>query len=139
MLGHPVALLVLPVFALTNAGIPMDFKLFSMLWTDSLSLGIILGLVAGKTFGISFLTWLALRLKLGHLSEGVSMHHIIGVGLLGGMGFTMSIFISGLGFANNPETLQTAKAAILLASLLTGFSGYLWLRFRRGPPEKMAN
>lgn len=128
-LEHPVALFVLPVFALANAGIPINVSALSTLWTDSLSLGIILGLVAGKATGISLLTWIALRLKLGSLSQGLSMHHIIGIGLLGGMGFTMSIFISGLGFTNNPEALLTAKTAILLASLIAGLSGYLWLRF----------
>lgn len=128
-LETPVALLVMPIFALANAGIPVDFNSLSTLWKDPLSLGIILGLVAGKSIGISLLAWLALRLKLGLLPQGVTMRHIIGIGLLGGMGFTMSIFITGLGFANTPEALVTAKTAILLASLVAGLSGYLWLRF----------
>lgn len=135
-LEHPVALFVLPVFALANAGIPVDFSSLPTLLSEPVSLGIILGLVVGKTIGISLLAWLILRLKLGRLSEGLNMHHIIGIGLLGGMGFTMSIFISGLGFANAPETLVTAKTAILLASLVAGLSGYLWLRLHIGFADK---
>ncbi|MGD8934356.1 MAG: Na+/H+ antiporter NhaA, partial [Gammaproteobacteria bacterium] len=127
-LEYPVALLVMPVFALTNAGIPLEPGSLATMWTDPLSLGIVLGLVAGKSIGITLMTWLAIRLNLGRLPQGVNMHHIAGIGLLGGMGFTMSIFIAGLGFTNSPEDLVSAKAAILLASLVAGLSGYLWLR-----------
>jgi len=129
-LEHPVALLVMPIFALVNAGIPIDFNLLSTLWTDALGAGIIAGLVVGKCMGISLFAWFALRLNIGQLPTGVNMHHIIGIGLLGGMGFTMSIFIAGLGFANNADALVTAKTAILLATLIAGVSGYLWLRLR---------
>ena len=58
------------------------------------------------------------------------MHHIVGLGLLGGMGFTMPIFISGLGFTNSDQTLTIAKTAILVASVLAGLSGYVWLRYK---------
>jgi NhaA family Na+:H+ antiporter len=98
------------------------------MWTDPLSLGIVLGLVAGKSIGITLMAWLAIRLNLGRLPQDVNMRHIVGIGLLGGMGFTMSIFIAGLGFASSPEALVNAKGAILLASLVAGLSGYLWLR-----------
>jgi NhaA family Na+:H+ antiporter len=137
-LEHPVALFVMPVFALTNAGIPVDFKSFSALWSDTLSLGIILGLLAGKTIGISLLTWLALRLHLGHLSQGVTLKHIFGIALLGGMGFTMSIFIASLGLSDNHEALLSAKTAILMASLIAGLSGYLWLRYQTVPAGSAA-
>jgi len=80
-------------------------------------------------FGITLMTWLSLRLGLGQLSPGVQMRHIVGVGLLGGMGFTMSIFIASLGFPVETETLIVAKTGILLASLFAGVSGYTWLRF----------
>ncbi|MCG6860241.1 MAG: Na+/H+ antiporter NhaA [Chromatiaceae bacterium] len=129
-LERPIALFVLPVFALANAGVPVDVQTLAALATDRLALGIGLGLVVGKSVGITLLTWLALRLNLGRLSRNVTMRHIAGIGLLGGMGFTMSIFIAGLGFANNPDALLTAKTAILLASLAAGVSGYLWLRLR---------
>jgi len=129
-LERPIALLVLPVFALANAGVPFDVQTLSALSTDRLALGIGLGLVVGKSVGITLLTWLALRVNLGSLPRNVTMWHIAGIGLLGGMGFTMSIFIAGLGFASNPDALLTAKTAILLASLTAGVSGYLWLRLR---------
>jgi Na+:H+ antiporter, NhaA family len=130
-LETPVALLVMPIFALANAGIAFNIDSLAALSTDPLALGIMLGLVAGKSIGITVFAWLALKLKFGRLSQGVNMNHILGIGLLGGMGFTMSIFIAGLGFANNPEALLAAKSAILLASLLAGVTGYLWLRLRR--------
>jgi NhaA family Na+:H+ antiporter len=138
-LERPVALFVMPVFALANAGIPVDFSSLSIVWSHSLSLGIFLGLLAGKTAGISLLAWLAVRLQLGRLSQGVTMRHIIGIALLGGMGFTMSIFIAGLGSADTPETLVAAKAAILQASLVAGVSGYLWLRFLTTPAKDSDN
>lgn len=130
-LEGPVALLVMPLFALVNAGIPISLNGLERMMTDMLSLGIMVGLLAGKGIGISLMAWLVLRLRMGRLPEGVGMRHIIGIGLLGGMGFTMSIFIAGLGFAHNLDTLVAAKSAILLASLIAGVSGYAWLRFYR--------
>lgn len=127
-LETPVLLFVMSAFALANAGIPLDLEALSTLWADPLSLGIIFGLLLGKSIGISFFAWLVLWLGLGRLSESITMRQVIGIGLLGGMGFTMSIFIAGLGFANSPEELVGAKAAILVASLIAGLAGYLWLR-----------
>jgi len=135
-LESPVALLVMPVFALANAGIPVSLEALSGLWSDHLALGIVLGLVLGKAIGITLMTWLSLRLGLGQLSEGVQMRHIAGIGLLGGMGFTMSIFITNLGFTSEPATLVTAKTAILLASLTAGISGFLWLRLLGHTPHE---
>jgi len=128
-LERPVALVVMPVFALSNAGIPLDPQTLPGLLSNPLTLGIVIGLPLGKLIGITLMTWLSLRLGLGRLSAGVQMRHIVGVGLLGGMGFTMSIFISSLGFTSETETLIAAKTAILLASLFAGVSGFLWLRF----------
>ncbi len=127
-LETPVALLVMPVFALANAGIPVNLQAISGLWSDPLAQGIILGLVLGKVTGITSMTWISLRLGLGQLPQGVRMRHVAGIGLLGGMGFTMSIFITNLGFTTEPATLVTAKTAILLASLIAGVSGFLVLR-----------
>jgi len=101
---------------------------------NPLTLGIVIGLLLGKVFGITLMTWLSVRLGLGQLSAGVQMRHIVGVGLLGGMGFTMSIFIASLGFSPETETLIAAKTAILLASLFAGVSGFLWLRFLGNAP-----
>ncbi|WP_455235382.1 Na+/H+ antiporter NhaA [Thiogranum longum] len=128
-LEHPVALFVLPLFALVNAGIAVQPAALPALLADPLSLGIVLGLVAGKTIGISLATFAVLWLGRGRLPAGMQPRHVVGLGLLGGMGFTMSIFIAGLGFSNQPEQLLIAKTGILTASLIAGVGGYLWLRF----------
>jgi len=127
-LENPVALLVLPVFALANAGVPVNAAAVPAMLTDPIILGILLGLVVGKTIGISIFCWLALKSGFGYLPPAMNLKHVIGISLLGGMGFTMSIFIAGLSFSNSPEQLQVAKSAILLASLIAGLCGYLWLR-----------
>lgn len=124
----PVAYLVIPVFALANAGIPIDFANFGSYLGDSVTLGVICGLLLGKPVGIALFTWLALKLGWAKLPEGLSMGHIGGVGLLAGIGFTMSIFIADLGFANYPQDLLMAKTGILLASLVAGLGGYFLLR-----------
>ena len=78
-----------------------------------------------KVLGITFMIWLHLRLSQGQLSTGICMHRIAGIGLLGGMGFTMSILVAKLGFDTAPETVGATKTAILLASLLAGLMGVL--------------
>jgi len=127
-LEHPVALFVLPIFALANAGVTVDADMAGRLWQDSLAVGIVLGLVVGKSVGIPLAAGIAARLNLGTLPPALHFRHIIGIGLLGGMGFTMSIFITRLGFAASPETMEIAKVGILSASVLAGLAGYLWLR-----------
>jgi NhaA family Na+:H+ antiporter len=128
-LEHPVVLFVLPLFALINAGIVVDLDMFPARLMDSLSMGIVAGLVIGKVTGISLGIIIALKLGFGRLPDGLLLRHIPGLGLLGGIGFTMSIFIAGLGFSNQPEHLLIAKTGILTASLIAGLAGYLWLRF----------
>lgn len=128
-LQHPVALFVLPLFALVNAGIAVELSAIPALLADSLALGIVLGLVLGKAIGISLPTYALLKLGIGRLPDGVQQGHIIGLALLGGIGFTMSIFIATLGFSDHPEQQVIAKAGILTASLIAGACGYLWLRF----------
>jgi NhaA family Na+:H+ antiporter len=125
---YPVALFVLPLFALVNAGIHVELDALPRLLGDPLAVGIILGLVVGKTAGISVATGAVLALGRGRLPRGMQPRHVVGVGLLGGMGFTMSIFITGLGFGDQPEQLLIAKTGILTASLIAGLGGYLWLR-----------
>ncbi len=125
----PVALIVIPLFALANAAIPLDLEHFSTTLLQPVSLGIILGLVAGKFIGITLFSWLVVKAGIAVLPEGVNMRHVAGVGLLGGIGFTMSIFIAELSFSSNYEMLVTAKTAIIIASFLSGVLGYCWLRF----------
>lgn len=127
----PVAFLVLPLFALFNAGVTIDFGNFAAAASHPITLGVILGLVVGKFIGIAGASWLALRLGVAALPRGVRLAHIGGAALLGGIGFTMSIFIAELAFANQPDMIVQAKLGILMASLLAGTLGFVWL-YRMG-------
>ena len=123
----PVAFLVIPIFALFNAGIPIEFGALAATLSHPVTLGVALGLVLGKFIGISGTSWLALKLGIGQLPADTSFNQIAGVSLLGGIGFTMAIFIAELGFSAQPELLLMAKTGVLAASLLAGISGFLWL------------
>ncbi|WP_294948013.1 Na+/H+ antiporter NhaA [Sulfurivirga sp.] len=125
----PVALLVIPVFALANAGIPISGEALAQAFVSPVSLGIILGLVLGKMIGISGAAALAVKLGWAALPNGARLSQLVGVGLLGGIGFTMSIFIAELAWPGQPELLAQAKMAVLLASLIAAVSGYVWLRW----------
>ncbi|CAA6822827.1 MAG: Na+/H+ antiporter NhaA type [uncultured Sulfurovum sp.] len=125
----PVALIVIPLFALANAGILIDFTSMSTTIMEPISIGIITGLIFGKVLGIFGVAWLAIKFKIANLPQGTSMSQIFGVAFLGGIGFTMSIFVADLAFMNNAELIFQAKVGILVASLLAGFFGYAWLRF----------
>jgi Na+:H+ antiporter, NhaA family len=123
----PVAFLVIPIFALTNAGIPIEFSSLGATLSHPVTFGVVLGLVLGKFIGIAGASWLMLKLGIGQLPSGTRFTQIMGVALLGGIGFTMSIFIAELGFAETPELLLMAKTGILAGSLLAGLGGTLWL------------
>lgn len=128
---HPwVAYMIMPVFALANAGLALGSG-FATGFTDPISLGVIFGLIIGKQIGITLFSWLIVRSRLADLPRGVSWRHIYGVSWLAGIGFTMSLFISSLAFGASPE-LETAKFGILVASLIAGIVGFLLLR---GTPE----
>jgi NhaA family Na+:H+ antiporter len=124
----PVALIVIPLFALANAGITIDFSSISNIIMEPVSLGVIAGLILGKVTGIFGISWLAIKLKIAKLPQGSSMSQIFGVAFLGGIGFTMSIFVADLAFLGNDELIFQAKVGILAASLFAGLFGYLWLR-----------
>jgi len=124
----PVALIVIPLFALANAGITIDFSSLEKVVFEPVSLGIIAGLIGGKVLGIFGTAWLAIKLKIAQLPKESSMSQIFGVAFLGGIGFTMSIFVADLAFVNSEELVFQAKVGILLASLMAGFIGYFWLR-----------
>ena len=115
----------MPLFALANTGI-----VFTRGWTSELlspnSLGVFAGLVFGKPLGIFAACFLAIKSGLSKLSSDLTWGHIVGVGFLGGIGFTMSIFITLLAF-ENPMTIQSTKISILLSSLIAGGIGYLIL------------
>jgi NhaA family Na+:H+ antiporter len=125
----PVAYIVIPIFALANAGIPIDFTAFGKYLSNPITLGVLAGLLLGKPLGILGFTWITVKLGWAALPAGLNMTHILGVGLLGGIGFTMSIFVADLGFAGLPEDLLMAKTGILLASAVAGLAGYFLLRF----------
>ncbi|MCP5277169.1 MAG: Na+/H+ antiporter NhaA [Thiobacillus sp.] len=125
----PVAFLVIPVFALFNAGIPIDFGQMGQTLGHPVTLGVLAGLVLGKFIGITGASWLALKAGIAQLPAGTRFSQVAGVGLLGGIGFTMSIFIAELGFAHQPEFLLMAKTGILAASLLSGVAGLAWIYF----------
>jgi NhaA family Na+:H+ antiporter len=125
----PVALIVIPLFALANAGISIDFSSLGTTIIEPVSLGIIAGLIFGKVIGIFGVSWLAIKLKIAKLPHNSSMNQLFGVAFLGGIGFTMSIFVAELAFLGSPELIFQAKVGILSASLFAGLFGYFWLRF----------
>jgi NhaA family Na+:H+ antiporter len=125
-LHKPVAFIIMPIFALANTGI-----ILSGTWVDGLltpsALGVIVGLLLGKPIGILLFSLLSVRLGLSQIPQTVSRRHIIGAGFLGGIGFTMSIFITLLAF-NDPVLVQGAKIAILFGSFFAGAVGFILLR-----------
>jgi NhaA family Na+:H+ antiporter len=127
-LHKPVAYLILPIFALANTGIVFDSG-----WSDNLSsansFGILAGLVIGKPLGIALVTFIVVMLGLCQLPQDMNWKHVLGAGLLAGIGFTMSIFITNLAYVGNSEMITASKIAILFASLTAGTLGFLWLRF----------
>lgn len=128
-LDLPVALFILPLFALSNAGVVISVSSIVDSLQQPTGLGIITGLVVGKFIGISGACWLALRYNIGSLPNDVQLKHIIGVSLIAGIGFTMSTFIAALGFDAHPEHLHTAKTSILVASALSAMLGIIYIRF----------
>jgi NhaA family Na+:H+ antiporter len=129
---HPwVAFFIMPVFALANAGVALGGTPIGEAITHPISLGILAGLFVGKQAGVFALSWLAVRFRWAELPPGVSWGQVYGVAILTGVGFTMSLFIANLSFAD-PEALDRAKVGILAASLLAGVIGYGVLR-RLGP------
>jgi NhaA family Na+:H+ antiporter len=128
VLHLPVALFILPLFALINAGVVFDFNLFIDSLRHPVGLGIIAGLVVGKFIGISGACWLGLHYKIGSLPRGLNIQHVMGASLIAGIGFTMSTFIATLGFDGQPEYLHNAKTSILVASIISAFLGVLYLR-----------
>ena len=124
---HPwVAFGILPLFAFANAGLSLKGMNLTSAATHPLTIGITLGLFLGKPLGISLFSYLAVKTGLAYLPEGVRWSHIIGASILGGIGFTMSLFISGLSFTE-PALLDYSKLAILIASILSAVAGITFL------------
>jgi Na+:H+ antiporter, NhaA family len=128
-LHYPVAFFILPLFAMANTCIAIDSN-----WNEGLShpnaIGILLGLVVGKPLGILLFSFLGVSLGICSLPKNLKWHNILGLGMLGGIGFTMSIFITLLAFKNDGDEIITySKIAILIASFIAGTLGFIWLKF----------
>jgi NhaA family Na+:H+ antiporter len=131
-LHKPVAFAILPIFALANTAIFIGAD-----WAANLSsynsLGIISGLFFGKPIGVALFSFIVVTIGICKLPLDLNWKHIFGAGMLGGIGFTMSIFITNLAFVGDSELIDASKIAILLASLTAGAAGFLWLKFYGQP------
>lgn len=123
---HPlVTFFVIPVFALANAGVSLDIDP-AALFSSPVALGVGLGLLLGKTAGVTGFSLLLVRLKIASFPEGMHLRHLFGLSLLAAIGFTMSLFVTSLAFSNEAYLVQ-AKIGIFTASLLGGIAGYIVL------------
>ncbi len=125
-LHTPVNFLIMPLFALANTAIIIESDIVENL-QSSASLGIIFGLLIGKPVGIFTFVWLAIYTGLSRIPHGVNFKQLLAVGFLGGIGFTMSIFIALLAFSD-PHYILDAKLAILFSSMLAGITGFILLK-----------
>jgi Na+:H+ antiporter, NhaA family len=127
-----VSFVVLPVFALANAGVSLGSGLVESL-ASPVVWGIVAGLFVGKTIGVTGAAWLAVKLGIADLPKGVTWSQLIGVGMLAGIGFTMALFVASLAFPD-PKLLETAKVGILAASLVAGVVGFACVRWATRDP-----
>lgn len=128
-LVKPVNFFIIPLFAFANTNITLESEMIYGL-TSNLGLGITLGLLLGKPVGILLTSYICSKLKISSLPQGATWSHILGVGLLAGIGFTMSIFIAILSF-DSPLYVSEAKLSILITSLAAGVAGYFVLKFKK--------
>ncbi len=124
----PVGLVVLPIFALANAGIPIELDSISSVILCDVSLGVMAGLIFGKVIGIFGVSYIAVKAGIAKLPSNTTMKQILGVSFLGGIGFTMSIFVADLAFIDDPNLIFNAKVGVLIASLISGLIGYFILK-----------
>jgi NhaA family Na+:H+ antiporter len=129
-------LIIIPLFALANAGILLDWQAFNEETALRAGAGIFLGLVVGKTVGIFTCVWLATKLHLAKLPKNTTMRHIGGVSVLAGVGFTLSIFIAELAFGTTSTLLNAAKLSIFTASVVSAIAGLLYLAIAAKPKKR---
>ena len=122
-----VAYAVIPLFALANAGVSLSADSIGNLASDKITLGVIAGLVIGKTVGVFGATMIALKLRIGERPAGTSVLQLLGLAITAGVGFTVALFVASLSFDSVAAT-DSAKVGILIGSLIAGVSGYLVLR-----------
>ncbi|OAQ39885.1 sodium:proton antiporter [Pedobacter psychrophilus] len=127
LLSNPVSYVIMPLFALANTNIKFESEMLKGL-TNPLGLGILAGLFIGKPLGITFASWIAIKLKIAKKPRLATWKQLSGVAMLGGIGFTMSIFVSLLSFASPLFQLE-AKFSILIASIISAISGYIFLNY----------
>ena len=119
--------IIIPIFAFANAGVEIPFQELGGIFSNPIILGILVGLFFGKQIGIMSFAWIVVRLGWADLPKGLRWSHLYGASILGGIGFTMSLFIGDLAFPD-PDMLQQTKLGILLASILSGLIGYFVLK-----------
>ena len=117
------ALLIMPLFALANTGVPLDASMIGKVFTEPVGQGIMYGLLLGKPIGIAGFSWLAVKAKMGKLPSGMLNSHLLIVGLLGGIGFTMCLFLVETALAGNAAAANTGKLAVLVSSTLAAILG----------------
>ncbi len=127
VLSNPVNFIIMPIFAIANTNITFESGMSKGL-LSGMGMGIVLGLVLGKPIGIVSMSWLAVKLKIARLPDNVSWKHLTGLGMLGGIGFTMSVFIALLSL-DRAYLQQEAKFAILVASVFSGMAGFMYLKY----------
>jgi Na+:H+ antiporter, NhaA family len=126
-LSSYASFLVVPLFAFANAGVVVSGDAMRGAAGDPILLGVLVGLLGGKVVGVTAGAWLAVRLGIGRLPAHTTWRHVIGLGLLAGVGFTVALFVAALSFTD-PANLDSAKIGIFAGSLLAGVAGYVWLR-----------
>ena len=133
---HPwTSFLIIPLFALANAGIPLSRTALADAAGSAITIGVVVGLVVGKVVGVGLGAWLAVRFGIARLPDGIAWRHILGLSSLAGIGFTVSIFVSGLAF-DDPELQQQAKIGVLIASTIAAVLGLLILRGGGSEPDR---
>ena len=124
---HPlVAFVVMPIFALANAGVTIEGNIIDLV-SSNITLGVIAGLLFGKVIGIYGISWLLIKFKIAPLPSGMNKMHLLGAGILAAIGFTMSLFIAGLAFESTDEEMQ-AKIGVLIATLIASIIGFIIIK-----------
>lgn len=127
LLIYPIGIIVLPLFAFFNAGVSLSMAEITTAINSSVTQGIVAGLVIGKPLGVSLLVYVGLKMKIGQLPEGMRFTEVAGAGMLAGIGFTMSLFVTALSFEHAPHLVDDAKIGILLASLMSALAATIWI------------